>query len=445
MIKSTFIVLVLALLAISCQNESVSENTEALDSNSNLTTVLKSMSANETAADDVIDSTSCYKVKLPVEVVVNGTKMTIVATSQYDDVTAIFDENTDDEDTISFTFPITIEDQDYQEIAVSSQDEFDAMIQSCVGTADYIGDDCVSLVFPVTVYSYNSGFQIQNTYVLNNNKELHIMLNDLGPNVYYSIGYPVSLNVNDGAGVTVNNNNELQQAISNALQGCEQGGCTNPGILVDGLSLYMTFSNGIAQDLKGNTVIVPENIAFTADREGNQNCAIAFNGTQFLQMPESMENSIEQGESYSVSLWFRMQNTSNSDIEKLFSKGNVSGVGFQLCVKELNAPVFTAGNIADLVDTAWKTDAALPVDTSNWHHLVVTVDGDKNIRLYRDGELRNSQMNSDIHIGNEAMDYYIGSNFTGFLDDLRVYKRTLSPAEVQTLFELEGDCNTCLE
>jgi hypothetical protein len=445
MIKSAFIVLVSALLAISCQNESVSENTEALSSDSHLTTVLKSMSANETAADDMIDSTDCYKVKLPVEVAVNGVSMTIVATSQYDDVTAIFNENADDEDTISFKFPITIEDKDYQEIAVSSQDEFDAMIQSCVGTADYIGDDCVSLVFPVTVYSYNSGFQIQNTYVLNNNKELHIMLNDLGPNVYYSIGYPVSLNVNDGAGVTVNNNNELLQAINNALQGCEQGGCTNPGVLVEGLSIYMTFSNGIAQDLKGNTVIVPDNIAFTADREGNQNCAIAFNGAQFLQIPESMENSIEQGESYSVSLWFRMQNTSNSDIEKLFAKGNMSGVGFQLCIKELNAPVFAAENIADLVDTAWKTDAALPVDTNNWHHLVVTVDGDKNIKLYRDGELRNSQMNSDIHIGNEAMDYYIGSNFTGFLDDLRVYKRTLSPAEVQTLFELEGDCNTCLE
>ncbi|MHA3788121.1 LamG domain-containing protein [Flavobacterium hauense] len=445
MIKNLFAVLMFAFLAISCQNESFDEKTEALDSSSSLTAVLKSMSVNDTAEDNVIDSTSCFKVKLPVEVIANKNRITIVTASQYEDVAAIFNQSQDDEDTLSFVFPVTVEDQNYNETVVNNQGEFDAMIASCVVPADTIGGDCVSLMFPITFYNYNSGFQIQNTNVLNTNKELYTMLQNLGPNEYYSIGYPVSLNVNDGAGVTVNNNVELLAAINNALQGCEQGGCTNPGILVDDLSLYMTFSNGIVKDLKGNAIIVPTDITFTADREGNQNCAVVFNGSQFLQVPQNSDNAIVQGQAYSVSLWFRMQNTNGGDVEKLFSKGSTDGEGFQLMIKELNAPLFSAGNYIGLVDLDWKVDAALPVDTNKWHHLVVTVDADNNVRLYRDGQLRNSQNASGAAIGNEAMDYFIGSGFTGFLDDLRVYKKVLSPADVQVLYELDGDCNTCLE
>jgi hypothetical protein len=431
-------------MASSCQNESFSENTEALSRGSQLTNVLRSMSVNDTESDNVIDSTGCFKVKLPATVTVNGQQVVVAEVSQYDDIAAILNESQEDQDIISFVFPITVQNRDYDETVVNNQDEFDVMINSCDTTVESIGDDCVSLVFPVTVYTYNSGFQMQSTYVVNNNKELHVTLLNLGANEYYSIGYPVSLKVNDGAGITVNNNNEMLEAINDALQGCEQGGCTNPGVLTEELSLYMTFSNGIVRDLKGSEVIVPSGMMFTADREGNQNCAVVFDGTNFIQVLKNSQNAIVQGDAYSVSLWFRMQNTNGGDIERLFSKGNSFEIGFSLSIKDLNAPVFEAANTMEMFDTDWKGDAALPVDTNNWHHLVVTVDTENNYKLYRDGELRNSR-NDSANIGNEAMDYFIGNNFKGFLDDLRVYKKTLSPAEVQTLFELEGDCNTCLE
>ncbi len=445
MIKRLLAVFVFAFMAFSCQSDSVSEDTEALSSNSPLTAVLKSMAVNNTAGDDIIDSTSCYRVILPVYVIVNGYVKDVNSEADFKYVADVVGQSDTDVDTVSMMFPITVQTSDYQEIIVNSQEAFDALRVSCTVSEGAIGDDCVSFVFPLTVYSYNSGFQMQDTYKLNNNKELYTMLQFLGPDEYYSVNYPVSLSVKDGAGITVNSNNELLEAVNNALAGCQQGGCTNPQILVDDLALYITFSNGIAKDLKGGTVIVPENMAFTADREGNENCAIVFNGTQFLQIPQSSGNAILQGQPYSVSLWFRMQNTNNSDAEVFFAKGNAAGSGFQILAKDLNAPVFLAGNTVELFDTNWKADAALPVDTDNWHHLVVTVDSANNIKLYRDGELRNSEDSSAAHIGSEAMDYFIGSNFKGYLDDLRVYKKALSPQEVQTLFELEGDCNTCLE
>lgn len=137
-----------------------------------------------------------------------------------------------------------------------------------------------------------------------------------------------------------------------------------------------------------------------------------------------------------------MNNTNSNNLETLFAKGE-GGAGFEISVFSLNTPQFKAGSV-QLVDTDWKSDAALPVDITKWHHLVVTVDVNNIISLYRDGQLRATTLTPQS-IGTEMMDYYIGNNFQGFLDDLRVYKRALLPQEVQTLYELDGDCNTCLE
>jgi hypothetical protein len=92
----------------------------------------------------------------------------------------------------------------------------------------------------------------------------------------------------------------------------------------------------------------------------------------------------------------------------------------------------------------WGMDAGLTTDTTNWHHLVLTLTTNYEAKLYRDGLLQNSASFTDGSIGASVVDYYIGQGFTGQLDDLRVYKKVLTQANVQTLYQLEGDCNTCL-
>jgi len=98
-----------------------------------------------------------------------------------------------------------------------------------------------------------------------------------------------------------------------------------------------------------------------------------------------------------------------------------------------------------LWDMNWNQDLNLWQDTTNWHHLVITLNANFEAKLYRDGVLQNSEAFVNAGIGTTALDYFIGQDFTGFLDDLRVYKKVLTATEVQTLYELEGDCNTCLE
>ncbi len=220
--------------------------------------------------------------------------------------------------------------------------------------------------------------------------------------------------------------------------------CTNNTILTDDLVLYMPFSNE-TKDLV-STWEASDTYNYVSDRAGNPACAIAFSGNETVQIPVTTTNQIVQGDAFSVSLWFKMQNTDPSNYEILFQKGSVVSEGFQISVFDLNTPVFSdADSGYGLWDDPWNVDANLPTDTTNWHHLVLTVDTNNTVRLYRDGVERNVDENTSIDIGNTPlMNYILGNGFEGHLDDIRVYKVALNPNQVTNLFNLEADCNNCL-
>lgn len=445
-LKSLFTGLFVLFLAVSCQHDEFTVNKiDALDKSSQLTALLTSMSANDTEIDNIIDSTSCFSIKLPVEVEANGQTLTVVNNEGYKTIEGLFNLSPDDEDTVSITFPVTVVYPDYGEQVIASQEEFDALVASCNDDHEIIGSDCVTLNFPVTVYGYNSGYQMQDTYSVTSRRDLYDRLKELGSGEYYTIGYPVSLNVNQGNELVVSSNAELFDTVTATVDECETGGCSNPAILVNDILFYIPFSEGVVQDLKGNAITYPEDLGFTEDRDGNPNCAVVFNGEQSLHIPATAENGIVQGEAFSISLWFKMQNTNGADLEKLFVLGGEGNAGFEVLIYDLNTPLFAAPPEINVWDSEWNQDADLPVDTQNWHHLVITVDEQNTIKLYRDGVLRNSLGMTNANITSELMDYHIGMNFKGLMDDLRVYKRVLNPQEVQVLFELDGDCNTCLE
>lgn len=441
---SVFVLLFVSLTIVSCQDDYSVEEAEGLTNSSPLTALLASMAANDTTVDNVIDSTSCFSIMLPVEAEVNGEMIQITTQEGYKQVEGIFNESDEDEDYIAFTYPITVMYPDYEQVVVENENAFNTLKGVCDADPELIAGECVAMNFPVTLFIYHSGNQEDQTRTLTTKQDLYVTLQNLDENEYYSLAYPLSLNVSQGTIVPVENNAGLLEAITAAQGQCEGTECSNPAILVNDILFYIPFSEGVVQDLKGNAVNAPADLGFTEDRDGNPNCAVVFNGTQSIQIPGNAGNAITQGEAYSISLWFKMQNTNGSDLENLFTRGNETGQGFSLSVHDLNTPVFVAGP-QNIWDDDWNQDANLPVDTQNWHHVVVTVDEDNNLKLYRDGELRNSVDASGANIGNAALDYFIGNNFKGLMDDLRVYKRVLSAEEVNVLFDLDGDCNTCLE
>jgi hypothetical protein len=170
MTKKLFALLIVACAAICCQDDVDSETTEALNSGSDLTAMLKSMAVNETSADNVLDSTSCFKVRLPVNIVVNGVSMTVISEDDYASVEAVLNASETDEDTVSLVFPIKVEGPDYTETSVRNRQQFDNLKATCEqAAANYISDNCTAILFPFTIYSYDSGFQLQGNNVINNN------------------------------------------------------------------------------------------------------------------------------------------------------------------------------------------------------------------------------------------------------------------------------------
>lgn len=435
---------------VSCQNDAITENTTAaLTQESELTALLTSISVSDSITRTVIDSTSCFSVKLPVEVIANGQHITVNNINDYVLVEQAFGYSAADTDVLSLVFPVTIVYANHTEVVVTSQSQYNSLVNACNENAHYISD-CVAINYPITIFSYNSRLQRENTYVLTSDAELYSVLLNIGANEFYSINYPVTLTVAAQEIVTASSNIQLQQAITTAINACGQqpeepgNPCTNPAILTDGLKIYMPFSGNV-NDLKGATVTAPTDTVFVADRSGNARCALSFNGSQSLMIASTADNTIKNGDELSISLWFKMQNTDLSNFESLFAKGSGGNNGFYLSVYDGNTPMFGAANFQQIWDLNWNQTSALHTDTTNWHHVVITLTATYEAKIYRDGILQNTQQFVNTNIGATALDYYIGQDFRGWIDDLRVYRKVLTPANVQTLYELEGDCNTCLE
>ncbi len=87
--------------------------------------------------------------------------------------------------------------------------------------------------------------------------------------------------------------------------------------------------------------------------------------------------------------------------------------------------------------------------SSAWQHYVYTVDPASGMKVYKNGVLVLSQSSSSS-LNNRNRDLWVGSGwdaanaqfrFRGSIDDLRLYDRELTPAEIQQLFGLENICS----
>lgn len=446
-------------LFISCQNEDVDvstgANSQTLNKTSNLSKLLSRVSMENTSEDNVIDSTSCFKVKLPVNVVLNGQQTFTVNSEEDFGTVAEILQTSAGNGTIDFMFPITVIFPNYSEEVVTSQQQFNQLTDCNPQDSEEVPISCFSIQYPITIFGYNSNFQVAQTYVVDNDLELFLLILNLQDNEYYSISYPISVIDSNGQTVIINNNSELEALILQTIPLCgnSEPTCPNPHILINDLIIYMPFANETRDLISLDYATSQSNPTFVTDRSGNANGAISFNGENFLTLLTTENRNIQVGDSLSISVWVKMQNINPSNLERIFEKSNGefsnNQPSFGLGVYDLNAPFFynTASEITNLFDVSWSQSQTLPNDTENWHHIVITIETDANnnsiLRLYRDGILRNSAEASQLFLNTQEFNYFIGKNLIAHIDDLRVYKRMLTAQEVNILFQLEGDTNTC--
>jgi hypothetical protein len=529
---------------VSCQQEETeitnTGNDEVVGVNSNLILLLEQMSGNDGSLDDLLDNASCIEINLPVTVTVNGSTITINNLNDISLVEENIDASDSDDDDIQISFPIIITLSDYTDVVVNSEEELLGYVLDCFGE-DIIS--CVDFQYPISFSVFNTDFQNADTVTIGNDEALYEFLLSIGDSdgaIIASLNYPIVLEYENGDTVSVNSNQELEGAISNADQNCSitppdicfntvglstcdgngngvevfdltmaiencddiasynvafyetesdaineaspildptaysntdnpqtiyyraslvsdptifeifsftitvEDCCDNPDVLIEDLVIYMPFSNEF-KDIINDFSIDNPNGSFVEDRAGNPTCAYSFVNADALSIPVTDANQIVQGDSFSISVWFKMQNTNPSDVEILFQKGTQVAEGFELKLFDLNAPYFIDIPGYAVIDSDWNHEVDVVWTNDDWHHLVATVDEDNTVRLYRDGTLRDIIQNSPFYIGDDPLSFFtLGQGFTGHIDDLRVYKKALNPTEINQLLNLDADCFTCL-
>jgi hypothetical protein len=180
------------------------------------------------------------------------------------------------------------------------------------------------------------------------------------------------------------------------------------------------------------------------DRFGHSGSAYAFPGTNGKHIVDSSITDFPSGNCpKTVSGWIKTSATAN---QAFFGLGSTAdGYSFQVVLGPSGSgtQVFRVNGWGNTND--WKT--GIPASSccnGKWHHLAVTYDT-TNTNVYVDGvqkaqssvyRYRTNPQTGIVMIGNE-IDYYDWP-VNGSLDDIRIYRRALTPVQVTALFKMHG-------
>ena len=218
--------------------------------------------------------------------------------------------------------------------------------------------------------------------------------------------------------------------------GCyEYGSSPVGGSLADGLVAYYPF-DGNANDASGNgNHGTTHGVTLTMDRFGNANRAYYFGDGNYISVPDSCSLNSPDAE-ITIAVWARIDEwyITNDSWAPILLKGDR-----QYSFNLLGHAGVASTQIGYYMDARFKTLPSL----GKWCHLVVTYVNEC-AYAYLNGNLVGTNEcsgdftpnSTELQIGRdyEGLDEYL----YGALDDLRIYNRALSAAEVKALYDGTG-------
>jgi Concanavalin A-like lectin/glucanases superfamily/Bacterial TSP3 repeat len=168
---------------------------------------------------------------------------------------------------------------------------------------------------------------------------------------------------------------------------------------------------------------------------GEFNLGLAFNGVDdYLSIPPVQDPA---SGSFSAGIWFNIAGPPTHNSE-LLQQADGSGIG------RTWLGVYPDGRLFSFLGGSNMDSGAVTVTPGGWHHAALTYDG-TTLNLYLDGTLVNSQTKTleasdgGLLIGiNKDLN---GNFFSGRLDEVLIYNRALSAAEIAALAnpDVDGD------
>jgi hypothetical protein len=205
-----------------------------------------------------------------------------------------------------------------------------------------------------------------------------------------------------------------------------------------GLVAYYPF-DGNANDASGNANngILVGGVTWVENREGQPSKAAHFNGSDaYISVPNSPTLQIGENR-MTIALWFDCEATPQIPAP-FIGKNNTANEPAQYTL-QLNPLTEIHFGITDTSNNMQWGHKEYPFQYDKWYFLAATWDGDT-VRIYVDGALMSSSplktpMKKDNHpveIGRDTgglTDWYQGK-----LDEVRIYNRALTSAEVNALY-----------
>lgn len=221
--------------------------------------------------------------------------------------------------------------------------------------------------------------------------------------------------------------------------------------LTSNLKVCMPFT-GNANDLSGNSLNgTVSSATLTTDRFGVANRAYQFDKDNNSFISISSFSAIAPTNELTISMWAKSDITTSNCLFILNPDNpNDRCVG---CAQYLNAQntmiVWDYGNI---LTSGRLVVFSIPIDITNWHHYTYVMSESGNTKsIYLDGVVIAS-VGYGMTVSNKNKPFYIGGGFsggnpgkimwTGKIDDVCIYNRALTPAEITALYIATGICST---
>jgi hypothetical protein len=248
------IALIILLSFTSCQDEidnKIGEDPNTNDANSVATKNYKRTAMYDGSFDDFLDGNPCTSILLPVVATVNGTQISVISQSDYQQVINILGQFNTDDDEVVLQFPFTVRLSNYTEVLVTSQGNYDALIQACE-EANAQGEDaisCLDIDFPITILTYNINLEQTGSLVIQSEEQLYTYMDNLGNDELFSIDYPITIMFSNGTSATIDGDSDLQSSINECLSEedemdeAEENANALAEILVDGVFKVQSFVN----------------------------------------------------------------------------------------------------------------------------------------------------------------------------------------------------------
>ena len=220
----------------------------------------------------------------------------------------------------------------------------------------------------------------------------------------------------------------------------EGNGSDDP--LEEELMAYWPF-NGNANDESGSGLngevfgALPAN-----DRFGHSDQALYFDGLDdYVRIPHA---EVLNRDSLTISLWVKLHSYISPSTDRfIIGKGDdATGLSWRIYHQGVG-PQDTASLVTDAFFPGREV-IAKPVQADSWHHIVLQYQGaGGSMQTYVDNELVDykilggniSKSNQDLVVGARLKNGVIQDFCQGWIDDIRIYEKILSPGEITSLFK----------